>query len=145
MGLVVTSEGTARRNAMTVSQFSEVAHYPTTLWVSIAPSTLTHQLIEATGLFTLAVLHQGQGDLALACGTKSGRDADKCASMPLYQARDGAWYVGGAIASISCRVRQHLTLDDHTLFIADILRGERDSKSLDRRHLLTTDLLRRIP
>jgi len=41
VGLVIVKTG-ERRNAMTVSMFSEVAHHPTALWVAIATGTLTH-------------------------------------------------------------------------------------------------------
>ena len=48
VGLVLT-EWQGKRNAMTVSFFSEVAHHPTTLWMSIEQSSYTHELIQASG------------------------------------------------------------------------------------------------
>jgi flavin reductase (DIM6/NTAB) family NADH-FMN oxidoreductase RutF len=130
-----------RRNAMTASFFSEVAHHPTALWVSIAQTSFTHELLMAAGRFSLIVLHDGQKDYAISCGTSSGREADKCAALPLYRTAGDAWYLDGAYASITCRVRSSTPVSDHTLFIADILAGEVDSRASIHRHLLTTDLL----
>jgi flavin reductase (DIM6/NTAB) family NADH-FMN oxidoreductase RutF len=125
---------------MTVSFFSEVAHYPTALWVSIADDSYTHELIEATDRFSLIVLHKGQGDVARACGVASGRDTDKCASLNLYRAHQEFWFLDGALASVACRVRSLHAAEKHTLFIADILAAEFETRSRVRRHLLTTDL-----
>src|SRR5262245_35849777 len=76
VGLVL-AEGDGRPNAMTVSLFSEAAHYPTSLWVSIAQSTYTHELIQRLPRFSLVVLHDGQGKIAERCGVVSGRAVDK--------------------------------------------------------------------
>ncbi len=140
VGLVLT-EAAGRANAMTVSFFSEVAHYPTTLWVSIAISSYTHELIQSSGRFSLVVLHKEQKKIAEQCGSVSGRDRDKCAGLNLYRSADSFLYLPRALASISCEVRSARPLDDHTLFIANILSGESDSKTSFRRHLLTADLL----
>ena len=65
MGLVVARSG-AVRNAMTVSMFSEVAHYHIGLWVSIAKDSFTHSLLSETPEFTFVTLHRGQGAIARA-------------------------------------------------------------------------------
>ena len=141
VGLVLAEAG-GRANAMTVSFFSEVAHHPTTLWVSIATTSYTHELIQASGRFSLVVLHQKQREIAERCGgSVSGRDRDKCAGLKLYRSPDSFLYLSDALASISCEVRSARLVDNHTFFIANILSAESDSKSSLRRHLLTTDLL----
>ena len=139
VGLVVSELGD-QRNAMTVSFFSEVAHYPTALWVSIAQSAYTHELISASGRFSLIVLHVGQKDLASACGFSSGRSANKCANLDLYRAHSEYWFLDGAISSVACRVRSAREGNGHTLFIADILASDVETRSRTRRHLLTTDM-----
>lgn len=126
---------------MTLSFFSEVAHHPTTLWVSVGQDCYTHQLVQESGRFSLALLRRGQRDLALRCGTVSGRQADKCASLALYRSADGFLYLPGALACVSCRVRSLHPVGDHTLFIADLLSGEFDTRSSIHPHLLTTDLV----
>lgn len=139
VGLVLVKAGD-RSNAMTVSFFSEVAHHPTSLWVSVAKSSFTHTLLEETGRFSLAVLNQTQGALALGCGMVSGRDRDKCSTLDLYLTPDGFLFLRGALASTSCAIRQSEDVGDHTLFIADILDSHLDSRKAHLRHLLLSDL-----
>lgn len=140
VGLVITVSGAAR-NVMTVSFFSEVAHYPASLWVSIHQNSYTHRLIEESGRFSLAVLHDGQKELALRCGSVSGRDKDKCADLALHAGPEGYLFPDDALTAVACRVRSRHPWNDHTLFLADILMGELETKNSIRRHLLTMDLI----
>lgn len=139
VGLVLVKAANTR-NAMTVSFFSEVAHHPTALWVSISNNTYTHSLLEQSGRFTLAVLNQTQRALAIECGTVSGRDHDKCASLELYQSPGDFLFLRGALASTGCVVRERVHLGDHTLFVADIIEAHLDSRKAHLRHLLLSDL-----
>lgn len=139
IALLLVAAG-SRSNAMTVSLFSELAHHPTSLWVSIAKSTYTHALVEEAGQFSLAVLTRSQREIAIACGTASGRDRDKCADLELYRTPGGFLYLNDALACSACRVTERIPLDSHTLFLAAILEGEVESRSSGQRHLLSSDL-----
>ena len=110
------------------------------MWLSLDVSTFAHELIEAGGKFTLAVLNRRQGDLALRCGTASGRDTDKCAGLDLSETHGGFLYLAGAIASTACHVRRSISAGDHTVFIADLIEGERDTRSARLGPLLSIDL-----
>jgi flavin reductase (DIM6/NTAB) family NADH-FMN oxidoreductase RutF len=140
VGLVLT-EWKGKRNAMTVSFFSEVAHHPTALWISVKQTSYTHELVQESGRFTLIVLDDKQAHLARACGSVSGRTTDKCAGLQLYYGSMDQLYMQDAFASAACRVRSTHSVGDHTLFIADILAGEFESRRSIHRHLLTTDLI----
>ncbi len=140
VALVITEAGD-RPNAMTLSFFSEVSHYPTSLWISVAAGAYTHSLIEETGRFSLILLHQAQKQLALACGAVSGRDRDKCAGLHFHRGPEGYLYLADSLSSIACRVRSRTSAGDHTLFVADILAGEIETRNALRRHLLVRDLL----
>ena len=141
VGLVVVRSGQAR-NAATVSFFSEVAHHPTSLWISIARDSYTRSLIEQTREFTFVTLHYDQAGIAEACGTRSGRDTDKCAGLDLYE-KGGFLFLRGAIASTACKVVQSVPLDDHVLYIAHILHGEIEGGRGVVRNLLVSDLKKR--
>ncbi|HJR64127.1 MAG TPA: flavin reductase family protein [Gemmatimonadaceae bacterium] len=136
--LLVLANG--RRNAATISCFSELAHHPTSLWVSIATGSYTHDLVLQAGAFTLAVLSDRQRQIALACGSVSGRDQDKVATLAVHASPSGLLAVDGALASSLCRVRERIALNDHTVFLADIVEGVMDSRASRRRHLLLSDL-----
>lgn len=139
VGLVLVKAGN-RTNAMTVSFFSEVAHHPTALWVAISPATYTHSLIEEAGRFSVAVLNQTQKEIALRCGSVSGRDQDKCSSLDLHWSPGGFLFLKRALASTGCVVSQCLRITDHTIFVGNIMEAEMDSRSSYLRHLLLSDL-----
>ena len=139
VGLVIV-EADPHPNAMTISCFSEAAHHPTTLWISVAKTALTNTLINETGRFSLVILTANQKEIALRCGTISGRDHNKCATLDLYQTIGGFLFLRCALASTACRVRQSIDFEDHTLFVADILHTDLDSSSAHLRHLLLSDL-----
>ncbi|MDB4917974.1 MAG: flavin reductase domain protein FMN-binding protein [Gemmatimonadetes bacterium] len=136
---LVLCEHAGRRNAMTVSFFSEVSHYPASVWISIAHTRLTHAMLLESKRFSLVVLHERQAAFARMCGEVSGRTEDKCARLPI-SVKDGWLFVDGALASMGCEITQSRDLGDHTLFIASILVGETETRNTMRRHLLTTDL-----
>jgi len=139
VGLVLVRVGDVS-NAMTVSCFSEVAHHPTALWVSIAQNTHTHSLLEQTSEFSLIVLNQTQREIAITCGTVSGKVRDKCADLDVYLNQSGFLFLRGALASTGCRVRQRLEVGDHTLFVGDIIETELESRKSHLRQLLLSDL-----
>jgi flavin reductase (DIM6/NTAB) family NADH-FMN oxidoreductase RutF len=139
VGVVLVESG-SRRNAITVSFFSEVAHHPTALWVGISPTSYTHSLIQEAGRFSLAVLNERQGAIAIHCGFNSGRHVDKCSKLDLYPSRGGYLFLSGALASTGCIVRESMTVGDHTLFIANIIEADIESRSSHLRQLLLSDL-----
>jgi flavin reductase (DIM6/NTAB) family NADH-FMN oxidoreductase RutF len=137
---LVLVDAPPQRNAMTVSFFSEVAHHPTALWVSIAKHTHTHELILNARRFSLAVLNDTQAEIARKCGSTSGRDIDKCAVLDLIKTESGFLILRGALATTGCEITQTHEVDDHTLFIANILESYLDSRQAHRRQLLLSDL-----
>jgi flavin reductase (DIM6/NTAB) family NADH-FMN oxidoreductase RutF len=139
VGLVLV-ESQGRTNAMTLSLFSEVAHHPTTLWVSIAKSSYTHELVFEGGRFSLIVLHEKQKEIARRCGSVSGREVDKSRQLRTCRNPEGFLFLEDALASVACRVRSAHDVDDHTLFIADILGGQIETRRSTLRHLLLSDL-----
>lgn len=139
VGLILVSTG-QKINAMTVSFFSEVAHHPTALWVGVAETALTHAMIEETGRFSLVVLNQRQGHLAMACGSVSGRDVDKCSQLDLLRSPGGFLFLNGALATTGCKTRHREKVGDHTIFVADIVESGLDSRKSHLRQLLLSDL-----
>jgi len=113
---------------MTISFFSEVAHHPTSLWISVAPASYTRELLDASGRFTLAVLHDGQKDLAWQCGLVSGRDTDKFSMLRTHRGAEDFVYLDESLAAAACCVRSSRPVGDHILYIAEILAGEVETK-----------------
>jgi flavin reductase (DIM6/NTAB) family NADH-FMN oxidoreductase RutF len=129
-----------RRNAMTLSFFSEVAHYPTAMWISVSKGSYTHPLLKKAGRFSFITLNQEQSAIAIACGTASGREQDKCSALDLYDNGDGFLFLKDALASTACRVATEIDVGDHTLFIGHMLNGDVSTRSRSLRQLLLSDL-----
>ena len=140
VGLLIVRAGT-RRNATTISFFSEVAHHPTTMWVSLAASSYALELLVEARRFSFVVLHAGQARIAAACGSRSGRGTDKCAGLDLYDGGEGFLFLRGAVTSTACVLANQVPVGDHILCIARILSGVVDSRRTTTRHLLVSDLL----
>ena len=140
VGILLTEAGD-RRNAMTISFFSEVAHHPTTLWISVAQGRYSGELLDSSGRFTLVVLHAGQRELAWRCGTISGRDADKFSRLRTHRGPVDYVYLADGIAGAACRVRSSRPAGEHILYIADIVGGEVETRNSLKRTLITRDLL----
>ncbi len=138
VGLVVVRAG-GRTNAMTISFFSEVAHHPTSMWLSIARDTYTHSLLEENPEFSFITLESSQADVAVACGTISGRHMDKCKSLDLYDNR-GFLFLRGALASTACRLSRSVPLGEYTLWIAQMIHGDVQRGRGSFRNLLLSDL-----
>ena len=139
VGLVIVRTP-ATVNAMTVSFFSEVAHYPTSMWIAIAPGTYTHELLLTAGRFAFITLHCAQAAVAVRCGTVSGREHDKASGLGLHETSDGFLFLPDALASTACVVDQQTSVGDHTLFIARMLSGELSPRRTADRQLLLSDL-----
>jgi flavin reductase (DIM6/NTAB) family NADH-FMN oxidoreductase RutF len=137
---LLTVESGGVRNAMTVSCFSELAHHPTALWVSVAQASHTHALLTMGGTFSLSLLAADQASIARSCGEVSGRQHDKCGGLALHAPQPGIWFLRGALTCTACRVYDTIPAGDHTIFLGEILFGEFDSRRKFRRHLLIADL-----
>ena len=137
---VVLVEVGNRRNAITISCFAEVAHYPAAIWISVAKTAYSHDLIQEAKRFSVAVLSEKQRSVALACGTTSGRSVDKCHSLDLYQSPGGFLFLRGALASTGTLLCKAIDVGDHTMFLGNIVEAHLDSRASRFRHLLISDL-----
>jgi flavin reductase (DIM6/NTAB) family NADH-FMN oxidoreductase RutF len=137
---ILHAEHQGLSNLAAISFFSEVAHHPTSLWVSVETTSYSRELIQASGRFSLSVLHQGQAKLALHCGARSGRELDKCAGVALYHDPRGFHVVEDCLASAWCEVKSILPLGGHMLVIAGIVAGTINTKAAKVRHLLISDV-----
>jgi len=140
VGLVLTEWGD-EQNAMTISCFAEAAHYPRTIWISVAPESYTRELIDAGGRFTLAVLHCGQRDIAWQCGTRSGRQTNKLVHLRTHRGPGGCLYLDDSLSAVACCVQRSNRIGDHIMYVAEIVAGEIETRNSSKQPLLIKDLL----
>jgi flavin reductase (DIM6/NTAB) family NADH-FMN oxidoreductase RutF len=143
---LVTSACGDRRNVMTASFFAESSHLPVLLRVAVAPTSFTHELIDASGWFGLSVLAKGQQRLALACGGVSGRDQPKLEQLrlPIRLTEHRLPLLTGCLTTSACRVVARYELPDHTLFLGKITSSFRQTRMADRPPLLVSDVVQYV-
>ena len=95
--------------------------------VYVRPERYTYSLMEQGDYFTVSVFPEEAGDILRLCGTKSGRDVDKFDGYTTAKRADnGIFYITeGTNAYISAKVVQSVDLGTHTMFIADVVAGEK--------------------
>lgn len=140
---LVTSSHGAQKNAMTVTFFAESSHVPPLLRVAISPTCLTHELITHSGWFGLSLLAEGQDELALTCGTNSGRRLDKFAELRLRHrlTDNGVPLLLDCLTTSECQVIDRIELGDHTLFVGRIRESFRQLALSYRDALLVSHLV----
>ena len=132
--IITTADGQGHTDMMTAAWVGTVCSDPVMVSVSIRPSRLTHDYIEATGEF---VINMTTRELVRATdwvGVKSGRDVNKWEAMGLSPFRSQFVAAPGIEQSplcLECRVSQKLELGSHTMYVAEVLSTDIDSGLLD--------------
>lgn len=111
-------------NLMTCAWISQVSGAPPMLVAAVASKHLTAQLIPQAGRFSVSVLKQDQKELALRNGQGSGRNCDRTRETPVIFSESGCPLVQEATAHLECRLVDSFVCSDHTLFLAEVIKGE---------------------
>ena len=130
--LLTESQGEA--HLLTTSSFSEAAHYPTTLWVSVNRNSKSYENLVGNPYFSLAILHSEQQEIARAY--KNGGTVESLPSIVVKEEEKGFYYIEDMLAVVFCKVRETRDVAECTLFIGDILRGFVNTGRAYSEHLL---------
>ena len=105
--VLVSSAHGGRRNVMAAAWSMALDFDPPKVAVVIDKTTLTRELVDASGEFVLGVPSRRQAAMTLAVGTQSGREVDKFSIAGVGAAkasRVGAPLIEGCLAWLECRV-----------------------------------------
>jgi flavin reductase (DIM6/NTAB) family NADH-FMN oxidoreductase RutF len=123
--VLVSSTHAGRRNVMAAAWSMPLDFNPPKVAVVIDKSTLTRELVEASGEFVLNVPSRRQAALTLAVGTKSGRDADKFSIVGAHGTAAsvvGAPLIEDCLAWLECRViPEPHNQQTYDLFLAEVV------------------------
>jgi flavin reductase (DIM6/NTAB) family NADH-FMN oxidoreductase RutF len=121
--VVGSTDGTDRRNLMTLNWATQLAFEPKLLGISVERAAFTHELIEAGGVFSLCVIDREDRaivrkftkpvEVDLAAGTLNG--------FAVHSRVTGAPVLDQAAAFLDCVVRDRVVTGDHTLFVGEIV------------------------
>ena len=125
---VLTARQGDTDNGCIINTACQVTESPNRITIAVNKSNLTHDMVLATGQFTLSILSQeAPFSLFQRFGFQSGRDVDKFDGYQEHAVRgdNGILRVTqGACAWLSCKVVSTLDLGTHTLYLADVEDGD---------------------
>ncbi len=123
--VLVSSAHAGRRNVMAASWSMPLDFDPPKVAVVIDKSTLTRELVDASGEFVLNVPSRQQAAMTLAVGTRSGREGDKFSSVGVGTATASmvaAPLIADCLAWLECRVlAEPANQRNYDLFIGQVL------------------------
>ncbi len=111
-------------NIITVAWTGMICTHPPMLSVSLMPSRYSYPIILQTGEVAVNIPSADEARATDQCGVISGRDADKFLKTGLTPAPSTEVrppIIAECPINIECRVRQHIDLGSHRLFLAEIV------------------------
>ena len=122
--VVGSTDNASRRNGMTLNWATQVSFDPKLLGIGVERSAVTHELIEAGGVFSLCLVDRE--DRAIVRKFTKPVDVDLGArTMNGFPYTDGpvtgAPVLSQSVAYVECEVRQSVPVGNHTLFLGEIV------------------------
>jgi flavin reductase (DIM6/NTAB) family NADH-FMN oxidoreductase RutF len=124
-GLITSVDDAGRPNIITLGEvFNLSIRKPVIVGIAIDPARYSHELISRQGEF---VVNLPPGDLwprVLQCGSVSGREVDKFATLGLTAlpaTHVKPPLIAECVLNIECRVRDIRSIGDHDLFQGEVL------------------------
>ncbi|OHC70274.1 MAG: flavin reductase [Rhodocyclales bacterium RIFCSPLOWO2_02_FULL_63_24] len=123
--VLVSSAHGGRQNVMAAAWSMPLDFNPPKVAVVIDKSTLTRELVDASGEFVLNVPSRQQAAMALAVGTQSGREVDKFSIVGVggtAATAVGAPLIAGCLAWLECRViPEPHNQQNYDLFLGEVV------------------------
>lgn len=121
---LLTAQEDGRDNGCIINTAIQVANDPTRIAISVLKTNKTHDMVKATGIFTLSSIStQAPFSLFQHFGMQSGRDVDKFADFTDVARAENGLYRLTKFANMfmTARVTESLDLGSHTLFVAEVV------------------------
>jgi flavin reductase (DIM6/NTAB) family NADH-FMN oxidoreductase RutF len=118
---------------MTLTWIMPASINPPLIAISISPTRYTHQLIQETGEFVINIPTIDIIDAVFFCGAVSGIKCDKFKETgltPLQARKVKLPIIKECIAHLECKLKNQLTIGDHTVFIAEVVEAYADKNIL---------------
>lgn len=129
--LAVTLDDRERPNIIGLSWWMFTSWTPLMIAISVGHERYTHACLKHHKEFVLCFPSEAQAKDAWLCGTRSGRDIDKFQLTdfkPIPSQLVKPPTIDGVTVAYECKIVNHVTTGDHTVFIADVVakRGDPD-------------------
>ncbi|HHS49516.1 MAG TPA: High molecular weight rubredoxin [candidate division Zixibacteria bacterium] len=123
---IVSSMFEGKTNGQIVNAVIQVTAEPPQIAVSLNKETLTHLLVEKSGLLSVSILDQNTPMTMIGLfGFRTGREVDKMSRCGHKLGIDGCPVViDHTVATIEGKVVKSIDVGTHTIFIAEVVSGE---------------------
>jgi len=122
---IVTSNHNGNYHGMTVNSFCSLSINPALITVTLANTTRTHHLVLNSNVFGVTILSTDQQELADRFSGKIPEEEDRFKKVEFFTLTTGAPLIAGGLAHLDCRVAQTISLPESTLFIGEVMAGQR--------------------
>ncbi len=116
---IVTSCSGERVQGMTASAFTEVSLEPPLVLVCADKATITNELIEASGVFSVSILAEGQEALSNKFANKKDEHR-RFEGLDCETGATGCARLPEALAWMDCSVAQTIDAGDHYVYIGEV-------------------------
>jgi flavin reductase (DIM6/NTAB) family NADH-FMN oxidoreductase RutF len=121
--VVGSTDGGARRNAMTLNWATQVSFDPKWLAIGVEQTAFTHELITSSGVFSVCLIDRE--DRAIVRRFTKPVEVDLAArtlnGFPYLDGVTGAPILAQSVAYLDCEVRESVVAGNHTLFVGEIV------------------------
>ncbi len=124
---LLSAQENGKDNACIINTAAQVANDPTRIAISVIQKNHTHDMIKATGIFTLSALTtEAPFDVFKRFGMQSGRNVNKFDGFAdVTRSENGLYRLTKYANTYLCgKVVDSLDLGSHTLFIAELTAGD---------------------
>lgn len=115
--VLATTDG-ERPAGTTASAVASLSMDPPMMLICLNRSSSTHDVIAKSGVFSVNILAQDQGDIAMKFARKG---ADKFDGVEWTNAVGDVPWIDGALATIACRVVDTAVGGTHTVFLGEVM------------------------
>ena len=121
--VVGSTDGSDRRNGMTTNWVTQMSFEPKLIGVGIEQDAFTHELIEASGVFSLCLV--GREDRAIVRKftkpVEVDLDAKTLNGFEYVERITGAPILAQSLAFLDCEVRDRMVVGNHTFFAGEVV------------------------
>ncbi len=121
--VIGSTDRAERRNAMTANWVTQVSFDPKSVAVSIERDAVTHELIEAGGVFSVCIVDREDRAIVrkFTKPVEVDLDAKTLNGFPFVERVTGAPILAQSVAYLDCEVRERFAAGHHTLFIGEVV------------------------
>ena len=146
LAVVVTASNKGKDNAMTAVWHCALSYSPPLYGVAVSPRRLTYRLIMESREFGINFLSMEQVEMIARVGVAKGEEVDKFTAFNIGReapVKIAVPLLAEAYASYECRLVDHRSYGDHTLFVGEVVAVHANPAAFTPQEVL--DLRRVLP